>query len=144
LKSTNLRILCIFADIAHRSVVMIKALKALLGKSSREHRANPVKPIADFKGPNRTGDFRAVEIAPSVMCCSAAKQVTGRSYLRSKAPRLPLMGCTMPTNCSCGFRKNADRRDGDRRLIGATATTRWFAGTDGLKLEGRRSADGAG
>jgi hypothetical protein len=123
---------------------MIKALKALLGKSSREDRANPSKPVADFKRPNSPGDFRAVEIAVSVICCSAAKQVTGRSYLLRKAPRLPLMGCTMPANCSCGFRKNADRRDSDRRLFGATEATRWFAGTEGRKLVGRRSADEAG
>ena len=94
------------AYVAHGSVVMIKALKALLGENSREHRANPARPIAGFKRPNSTGDFRAVEIAPSVMCCSAAKQVTGRSYPLRKAPRLPLMGCTMPANCSCGFQVN--------------------------------------
>jgi hypothetical protein len=132
------------AQAAHRSVVMIKALKALLGKSSREHRANPAKLTADSKRPNSTGDFRAVEIVPSVMCCSAAKQLAGRSYLLRKAPRLPLMGCTMPANCSCGFRKNADRRDSDRRRFGATEATRWFAGAEGRRLGGRRSADGAG
>lgn len=123
---------------------MVTALKALLGRSSSEHRANPAKQTADSKGSNGPGDFRAVEIAPSIICCSAAKQVTGRAYLLRKAPRLPLMGCTMPASCSCGFRKNADRRDSDRRPIGATEATHWFAGTAGRKLGGRRSADGAG
>lgn len=57
------------------------------------------------------------------------------------APRLPLMGCTTPTDCSCRYLKNADRRDSDRRLLGATETGRWFAGTESRKLGGRRSAD---
>jgi hypothetical protein len=120
---------------------MIKELKGLLGKIWRVDPAKNLKPIARPKRSNSTGDFRAVEIAPSIMCCTAAMQVTGRSYLLREAPRLPLMGCTMPTTCSCKFRKNADRRDSDRRLFGATETNRWFVGVDGRKRGGRRSAD---
>jgi hypothetical protein len=75
------------------------------------------------------------------MCCTAAMHARGRSYLLREAPRLPLYGCTMPTNCSCKFRKNADRRDGDRRLFGTTETNRWFAGLDSRKRGGRRSAE---
>jgi hypothetical protein len=101
---------------------MIKVLKVLLGRISREHAANNLKRIANPTRSNSAGDFRAVEIAPSVTCCAAAKQVAGRRYLLRKPPRLPLLGCTMPTTCSCEFRKNADRRDTDRRLtaIGRT------------------------
>jgi hypothetical protein len=120
---------------------MIQVLKDLLGKISRERSAKETMPIASPNRPKNTGDFRAVEIAPSVVCCSAAKQVTGRAYLLRQAPHLPLMGCTMPTNCSCKFRKTADRRDGDRRLFGATETNRWFGGVDGRKRGGRRSAE---
>ena len=120
---------------------MIKVLEGLLGKMWREHHAKKPTPIAKLKRPNGTGDFRAVEIAPSIMCCTAATQVTGKSYLLREAPRLPLMGCTMPTNCSCRFRKNADRRDSDRRLFGAAETNRWFVGVDCRKREGRRSAE---
>jgi hypothetical protein len=75
------------------------------------------------------------------MCCSAATHATGRSYLLREAPRLPLGACTMPANCSCKFRKNADRRDSDRRLFGATATNRWFAGVENRTHRGRRSAE---
>jgi hypothetical protein len=120
---------------------MNKVLKGLLGKISREHPAKNTTPIARPNRPNNTGDFRAVEIAPSVTCCAAAKQVTGRSYLLRQAPRLPLMGCTMPTNCSCSFRKNADRRGSDRRRFGATETKRWFMGPDSRNQRGRRSAE---
>src|ERR1700761_2565179 len=109
---------------------MITLLKKLLARISRDQPAEPSTAIGRPRRPKSTGDFRAVEIAPSITCCSAAMQVTGRLYLLREAPRLPLMGCTMPANCACSFRKNADRRDSDRRLFGATETNRWFAGAD--------------
>ncbi len=118
---------------------MIKVLKVLLGRISREHAANNLEPMANLKRSNSTGDFRAVEIAPSVTCCAAAMQVAGRRYLLRKPPRLPLLGCTMPTTCACEFRKNADRRNSDRRLFGAT--DRWFAGRDSRGSGGRRSVE---
>jgi hypothetical protein len=124
-----------------RNTVMIEKLKELFGKISREPPAKTPKSVAKPTGRSSAGDFRAVEIARSIMCCSAAVQVTGRSYLLREAPRLPLMGCTMPTNCSCKFRKSADRRDSDRRLYGATETNRWFVGVECRKREARRSAE---
>lgn len=120
---------------------MIKVLKDLLGRISRDHLAKKATPIANAKRPSSTGDFRAVEIAPSIMCCESARQVTGRVYLLREAPRLPLMGCTMPTKCACRFRKNPDRRDSDRRMFGATETNRWFAGLENRERRGRRSAE---
>ena len=119
---------------------MIKELKGLLGKISRAPEKKST-PITRPKRPNSTGDFRSVEIAPSIMCCAAATGATGRPYLLREAPRLPLEACTMPTNCACKFRKNADRRDSDRRLFGATETNRWFAGLESRKRGGRRSAE---
>jgi hypothetical protein len=131
-----------FAAYADQSrAVMIEVLKGLLGKRPAKQPAKKTTPNLKAQRLNSTGDFRAVEIAPSIMCCTAATQVTGRSYLLREAPRLPLMGCTMPTNCSCRFRKNADRRDCDRRLFGATETNRWFVGVECRKREGRRSAE---
>ena len=121
---------------------MIGVLKGLFGKIWRVHPTQTTA-IANLKRRNNAGDFRAVEITPSVMCCTPATQVTGRSYLLRQAPRLPLMGCTMPTTCSCKFRKNADRRDRDRRLFGATEINRWFVGVESRRREaaGRRSAE---
>ena len=119
---------------------MIKVLEGLLNKISREHPAKKPTPIARPKRSSTAGDFRAVSIAPCIMCCAAAMRATGRPYLLREAPRLPLEACTTPTNCSCKFRKNADRRDGDRRLFGTTETNRWFAGRDNRKGGRRRSA----
>jgi hypothetical protein len=124
-----------------RDAVMIKVLEGLLAKISREHPAKKPTPIASPKRSNTTGDFRAVSIAPSLMCCAAATQATGRSYLLREAPRLPLEACTMSTNCACKFRKNADRRDSDRRLFGTTETNRWFAGLESRRRGGRRSPE---
>ena len=118
---------------------MIKILKDLFGKSSREHPSKLPAPIARPKRSNTGGDFRAVSLARSIRCCAAAKHAMGKRVLLREAPRLPLAACTMPTNCSCKFRKDADRRDGDRRLLGATETNRWFAGPESRKREGRRS-----
>jgi hypothetical protein len=55
------------------------------------------------------------------------------------APRLPLVNCTMPTRCSCRFRKHSDLRDSDRRVLGERETGRWFAGPDARKQGARRS-----
>jgi hypothetical protein len=118
---------------------MIKVLKELLGKNSREHPAKKLTPIPRPKRPNTGGDFRAVSIAPSIMCCAAAMRATEKTYLLHEAPRLPLAACTMPRNCSCKFRKNADRRDSDRRLFGGTESNRWFAGLESRRRGGRRS-----
>ena len=122
---------------------MMKILEGLIGRifprhnASRGHAAKKTGP--NLRRKSGIADFRAVEIAPSLTCCAAAMQAAGKRHLMLKAPRLPLMGCTMPTTCSCVFRKNADRRDSDRRRFG-WETNRWFAGVDGRKREGRRSA----
>lgn len=118
---------------------MIKVLKELFGKTPREHPPKKPTPIATSKRSKTAGDFRAASIAPSIGCCAAAKHATGKRVLLHEAPRLPLEACTMPTSCSCKFRKDADRRDSDRRLLGATETNRWFAGAESRKGVGRRA-----
>jgi hypothetical protein len=120
---------------------MIKILEKLLGKDLRAHSAKQLTPLASLKRPRGGGDFRTVEIAPSLMCCTAVMQVRERSYLLRQAPRLPLAGCSMPTTCSCKFLKHEDRRDSDRRLFETNETNRWFAGVENRKQRGRRSAD---
>jgi hypothetical protein len=120
---------------------MIKILEGLLDKISREHPAKKPKPIAKPFQSTTAGFCRAVSIAPSLECCAAAMHATGRLYLLREAPRLPLEACTMPTMCSCKFHRNADRRDGDRRLFGATETNQRCAGPDNRKHGCRRSAE---
>jgi hypothetical protein len=120
---------------------MIKVLEGLLGKISRDHPAKKPTPTARAKRPSTAGDFRSVSVEPSLICCPAAVRASGKPHLLRQAPRLPLETCTMPTSCSCKFRKNVDRREGDRRLFGATETNRWFAGRDNRKGASRRSTE---
>ena len=120
---------------------MIKVLEGLFGKISREHHAKKPTPTPRPKRSNSAGDFRSVSVEPSLTCCSAALQAAGKPYLLRQAPRLPLESCTMPASCSCKFRKNVDRREGDRRLFGAAETNRWFAGRDNRKGGSRRSTE---
>jgi hypothetical protein len=118
---------------------MIKILRELLGKNSRKYPAKKPIPIIKPHKPITESAFRAVSVAPSIMCCTAAMHATKRRYLLHQAPRLPLPACTMPKHCSCKFRNNADRRDSDRRLFGATETNRWFAGLESRRRTVRRS-----
>ena|ERR1039458_8417393 len=120
---------------------MIKVLRALLGKAPREHPAKKPAPSAGSKPSNTSGQYRAVSIAPSRVCCAAAKEVADKRYLLREAPRLPLADCTMPTNCSCKYRKHADLRDRDRRALGATEISRWLAAPERRKRGGRRSTN---
>lgn len=123
---------------------MIQLFKSLLGDTSRDHRKDkPAMRPAVSARPNPTGanvDYRAVSLAPNLMCDVASKDIaTGKRYLMREAPRLPMTGCATPAACSCKFRKHPDRRDGDRRLLGMSETNRWYAGGERRNRGGRRS-----
>lgn len=69
------------------------------------------RPAATHKG----GAYHAVSIAYSENSCDAAKAMTGRRFLSSAAPRLPLPECDA-LECRCQFSHHDDRRAGqDRR-----------------------------
>jgi hypothetical protein len=119
---------------------MLKELKALLGKSPRDAGVKPPAPKVLAKPATAAKDYRAVSVTPGMKCCSAAHAIVGQFFLLRDGPRLPLANCTMPTGCSCKFKKAADRRDGDRRIFGTSETGRWFAGPEHRKRGGRRSA----
>jgi hypothetical protein len=120
---------------------MIQLLRSLFAATPREY---PLKKSAPGVSPTRLnagGDYRAVSLQPCPNCHAAAKYGAGKRYLLGEMPRVPLANCTMPANCSCKFRKHADRRDGDRRLLGEIVTTRWYPGSERRGLECRRSLD---
>jgi hypothetical protein len=120
---------------------MIKALRALFGKTAREHPTTNPAPGAGSKPLDTARDYRAVSLAPDGVCCAAAKKTPGKRYLLREAPRLPLADCTMPINCSCKFRKHADLRYSDRRALGAIEASRWLAASERRRRGGRRPAD---
>lgn len=61
-----------------------------------------------------TSQFHAVSLKYSSSACSAAKAMTGRRFLSSAAPRLPLPDCDAP-ECRCGYAHHSDRRSGNDR-----------------------------
>lgn len=63
----------------------------------------------------KTSAFHAVSIKYSENACDAAKAMTGRRFLATAAPRLPLPECDS-LECRCKFAHHDDRRTGrDRR-----------------------------
>ena len=59
--------------------------------------------------------YHAVSIKLSGHACKAAKDMTGRRFLSTAAPKLPLPGCDV-LDCKCCFVHHKDRRAGkDRR-----------------------------
>ncbi|MDH3371955.1 MAG: hypothetical protein OEM85_01110 [Gammaproteobacteria bacterium] len=68
---------------------------------------------------SRTGSgnpaFHAVSIKFSDTACAAARELDGRRFLSSAAPKLPLAECDV-LECKCRFVHHKDRRAGkDRR-----------------------------
>jgi hypothetical protein len=80
-------------------------------------RRNKAEVLAD-KQPRKAsphGVFHAVSLEYSAEGCTAAKEMTGRRFLSSAAPQLPLPGCDS-LECFCKFVHHADRRNPtDRR-----------------------------
>lgn len=94
-------------------IVFVLALAWLLILIRRNKAASNAKPVA-YK-PNASSAYHAVSIAYSENACLAAKQMTGRRFLASAAPRLPLPECNA-AECRCNFAHHDDRRSGfDRR-----------------------------
>jgi len=66
------------------------------------------------RSPAETSVFHAVSLKYSSSACDAAKAMTGRRFLASAAPRLPLPECDS-LECRCGFAHHSDRRSGKER-----------------------------
>ncbi len=59
-------------------------------------------------------EFHAVAIKYSSNACDAAKALTGRRFLSTAAPKLPLAECNF-AECHCKFAHYKDRRKGSER-----------------------------
>ena len=75
--------------------------------------------LKDEQATTRSGHentaYHAVSIKFSSNACNAAKDMEGRRFLSTAAPKLPLAGCQV-LDCSCRFVHHKDRRAGkDRR-----------------------------
>jgi hypothetical protein len=92
-------------------VVLIAALVYVRRKDKvEESRPEPVK-----SSRSTTSSFHAVSISFDNYACPAAKEMAGRRFLSTAAPRLPLPDCSA-LQCNCKFKHHDDRRAGkDRR-----------------------------
>lgn len=85
------------------------------------------------------GAYHAVAIKYSENACDAAKAMTGRRFLSTAAPRLPLPECDY-VDCRCQFAHYDDRRTGrDRRSPFAPAGPTGATGT--FQSERRAKSD---
>ena len=83
--------------------------------------------------------YHAVSIKFGDQACEAARALSGRRFLSSAAPRLPLADCNF-TQCDCRFVHHNDRRSGkDRRSPFAGAG--FGGGTGSFQQERRERPD---
>ena len=81
------------------------------------HRASSAarKPEPPTTARRKNTAYHAVSIHYASNACMAAREMEGRRFLATAAPRLPLPGCNV-LECSCRFVHHEDRRTGkDRR-----------------------------
>lgn len=83
--------------------------------------------------------FHAVSIRFDAEACDAAREMSGRRFLSTAAPRLPLPDCDA-AQCTCRFVHHDDRRSGkDRR---SPFAARGFGdGTGSFQKEKREQTD---
>jgi len=86
-----------------------------------------------------TAAFHAVSLKYSSNACDAAKAMTGRRFLASAAPRLPLPECDA-LECRCGFDHHSDRRTGKERR-NPFSSVHYAGGTGTFKIERRNKED---
>ena len=108
---------------------------------------------AEAKAPARKTDpaktaYHAVSIRFEANACDAAKAMTGRRFLASAAPRLPLPECNV-LECRCHFAHHDDRRSGKDRRSPFGARGYSPSGSGSFEQErrdgaGRRKDDGSG
>jgi hypothetical protein len=95
-------------------IVVFLLLIWLLVRRRNASNARKVEPAAP-RVSQESSEFHAVSIRFESNACKAAREMEGRRFLSTAAPRLPLPGCEV-LECKCRFLHHKDRRSGrDRR-----------------------------
>lgn len=108
-------------------------MRILRGKPGPAH--TPVSKVSDQSSP-----YHAVSLQYSSNACDAAKAMTGRRFLSSAAPRLPLPECDS-LECRCLFGHHSDRRTGSDRRSPFRPGGVGGSGTGTFKAERRQKKD---
>ena len=122
--------------------VAVIAFYLLLSKllSRRSARAGTAKAAA---GEDRSAaQWRAVKVAPGLICCAAVGKLEGQVFLSRLSPRLPLDACDVK-DCRCKYVHLEDRRSGgDRRAaLGELDAYLPFNQAERRRSAGRRGVD---
>ena len=89
--------------------------------------------------------WHAVEVCTGFMACPACQLLSGKRFLSSEAPSLPVAGCLRPLQCRAVYVHHDDRRAGPRRDAEQPGAARIGHSREGVAERrigrGRRSAD---
>jgi len=96
------------------ALLLVLLLAVWLFVRSRQANESTEKSPANQSSKANTA-YHAVSIKFSSNACNAAREMEGRRFLSTAAPKLPLAGCQV-LDCNCRFVHHKDRRTGkDRR-----------------------------
>ena len=111
------------------------------GKSRRARLARKAK-LSERTAKRSSTQWRAVKIAPDLICCDEVQRLAGRVFLARESPQLPLDACT-EADCRCKYVHLKDRRSGgDRRIeIGELDAFLPVKQVERRQLAGRRATD---
>lgn len=120
------------------AVALLLVLLLIIRRGSKP-RSNPrpamKRPVG---GAGQQSAFHAVSIKVGGKACDAAREMEGRRFLSSAAPKIPLPRCDN-SKCTCRFIHHDDRRAGeDRRNPWAPSLTDQ---TGSYRQEMRKGAD---
>jgi hypothetical protein len=114
-------------------LVLLLALWLYIRRRSRSEAVRKSVPPPEIRKEDTA--FHAVSIRYSSNACNAAREMEGRRFLSSTAPRLPLPDCDV-SECNCRFIHHKDRRSGRDRRSPFPATG--FGGGSGVFEKERR------
>jgi hypothetical protein len=122
-------------------VAIVLRIATRPGKRFRPKRSQSTTSSASQRDRSST-QWRAVKIAPGLICCDFSGKLAGKIYLSMESPQLPLDGCT-ENDCRCKYVHLDDRRDGGARRIELGELGAFFpvSQVERRQIRGRRSAD---
>jgi hypothetical protein len=96
------------------AVALLLVLLLIIRRASKPQ-SNPRPAMKrPMHGAGQQSAFHAVSIKVGANACDAAREMEGRRFLSSAAPKIPLPGCDN-SKCACRFNHHDDRRAGDDR-----------------------------
>ena len=131
-------VILIVAAIAAVVITFYLLLSKLLSRIGARTRLGRAAAAED----RSAAQWRAVRVAPGLICCNAVSKLEGQVFLSRLSPRLPLDECDVG-DCRCKYVHLEDRRSGgDRRAaLGELDAYLPFNQSERRKSRGRRTAD---